>query len=260
MKKFIGCSILLVISLLTFNCSKNYDALYLEAMDLKNQGKYTEAREVFEKAAVKKETPEVYKEIANFYIEYSKDYNKAEDYLQKSLKLNPNYPNSIHNMGLVYLKKYEKSVENNEINNEYLKTSEQWFTKNINLNPDFGLSYAEYGMVLFYNKKNNDAVLKIKTGIEKGANKSYAHLLLGKIYFNGYQDYNLALENFNIAYNDFGKDPFLLKMMALTNKKLNHINDARTYYHKYIKSLEDSGLPEEMIKKAREDESKLISG
>jgi tetratricopeptide (TPR) repeat protein len=249
---------ILVLVLFIFNCSKNYDTLYREAMDFKNHGKFEEARATFEKAAAQKETPEVYKEIANYYIEYSHDYDKAESYLQKSLKLNPNYPNSIHNMGLVYLKRYELSLESNA-NEGLLKTADEWFTKNISLNPDFGLSYAESGMILFYRDKYDDALDKIKQGINKGANKSYAHLLIGKIYFNGFKNYKLALENFNIAYNDFGKDAYLLKIMALTHKKLNQVEDARTYFRKYIKSLEDSGAPEVILQKAKDEETKLFS-
>lgn len=256
---FIRKSIFLVIGLSLLHCSKSYDDLYRQAIELKNQGDYEGSRKVFEKAAEKKETPEVFKEIGNYHIEYSRQYDKAEIYLLKSLKLNSSYPNSLHNMGLIYLKQYEQSLENTA-NPELLKTADEWLSKNLKLNPDFALTYAEYGMVLFYKKNYNEAIKNIETAIAKGTNKSYGRLLLGKVYYLGFQNYAQALDNFNIAYNDFSKDSYLLRMMALTHKKLNQIENAHTYYKKYIKSLKDSGATEAIVRKAIEEESRLISG
>jgi len=250
--------LVVLVPFLTFHCIKSYDSLYNEAVALKNHGKQEESRKAFEKAAAKKQTPEVFKEIANYYIETAHDYDMAESFLQKSLKLDAQYPNAIHNMGLVYLKRYEESADQNQ-NQAYLKTAEEWFSRNLSQNPNFALTYAEAGMVLFYQKNTQGAIEKINDAISKGANNSYAHLLLGKVYFFGPQDYKRALESFRIAYNDFSRDPYLLKIMAQTHQKLNQIEDARTYYRKYIKSLLDSGAPEEVIKKAQDEEALLIA-
>lgn len=251
-------SIIFVACLTNGGCLKSYDSLYQQGLSLKAEGKYAESLKSFENAAEKKQTAEVYKEIANYYIEYTRDYDKAENYLNKSLAIDPKYPNARHNMGLVFLKRYEQSLETKE-NREFLQKAETWFSENLAQNPEFALSYAEYGMILFYKEKYKEAIASINKAMEKGVNKHYAHLLLGKIYFYGYKNYETALEHFNIAYNDFNKDSYLLKMLASTHKNLNHKNESHTYYLKYVKSLQDNGAPAALIDKAKAEEASLTA-
>lgn len=246
-------------TLILTNCSKSYDALYSDALNLKKQGNYPESLKNLEKAAAKKETAEVFKEMANYYIEYTREYDKAESYLIRSLEINPDYPNAIHNMGLVNIKRYEASMETTP-NPKILNTAEEWLGKNLKNNPDFALSYAEYGMVQFYKNNIPDALKNMEIAKTKGANKSYVHLLLGKVYYNGLADYQMALENFNVAYNDFSKDSYLLRMLALTHKNLNQKDEAKTYFRKYVKSLQDSGAPADVIQQAVDEEARFISG
>lgn len=243
---------------LSFQCSKDYQGLFNEAMELKRQGKYDEYLSKLQEAAQKKETAEVYKEMGNYYISYAVDYDKAEELLNKSLAIDPNYANAIHNLGLVYLKRYEKDSPEGK-KEKYLDQADKWFSKNLSKNPDFGLSYAEYAMVLMYRHKNKDALENIKIAQQKGANFNYLSLLEGKIYYYGFQDYENAIKSFNIAYNDFSKDPYLLKLMAYSYKKLKQPQDAHLYYIKYEKSLEESGAPSKIIEKAKSEEAEFGS-
>lgn len=249
---------MIVLFLASPGCMKSYDKLFQEGLELKAEGKYNESIKKFEEASTKKATAEVYKEIANYYIEYTKDYDKAESFLNKSLLIDPNYPNARHNMGLVFLKRYEQSMDVNE-NKNFLVSADKWLSENIAKNPEFGLSYAEYGMVLFYENHFKEALSSINAAMEKGINKNYGHLLIGKIYFFGYKDYKTALEHFNIAYNDFSKDSYLLKMLASCHKNLNHKGESHAYYQKYMKSLQENGASAALIDKAKAEEASLTA-
>jgi tetratricopeptide (TPR) repeat protein len=241
------------------NCGGSYDSLFQKGMDLKRSGHYEKSLELFKKASQKKATPEVFKEIANCYIEFYYDYDMAESYLKKSLDLDPKYPNAIHNLGLINIKRYEETVYVHP-NSKFLKAADELLAKNISTHPDFALSYAEYGMVLFYKNQYQPAINSINNSVSKGVNKSYANLLLGKIYFYGYKNYPEALNKFNMAYNEFSNDSYLLKMLGLTHKELKNYTQAKNFYKRYIKSLEDIGASESIIKKAVEEESSIPAG
>jgi len=259
MKTFFNKLLLISIISTTYNCSEDQNQLVEKAVTARKQGNYQEAYTHLKKAEKIKDNEVVYKEIGNYFLEYKNDYNEAEKYYQKSLSIQPDYVNAMHNMGLLNLKRYENSNDApGEDNHNYLKEAEKWLQMAMEKDKNFGLSYAEYGRMLFYKQQYESSIQYLLKALKLNADPQHVHNILGQVYLLGIQDNKSALDHFEKAYNQYSTDPQFLKMLALAHKNLEHKQEAENYYKRYLERLHQLKAPAEVIQAAEKDKSNYL--
>jgi len=113
--------------------------------------------------AARKE-PQNYNEIILCGVNFlkSNNFDKARNYFQKAITINPDYPNAFHNLGLVYFKQtnYNMAVK-------YFKTAIEKDSKYADSYLTLGLAYDKLG-------KKEDAIENFTYYLELAPNTSYA--------------------------------------------------------------------------------------
>ncbi len=232
-----------------------------EAIALRKSGDYVEAKAKIEKALKIEQSELAYKELGNYYLEYEHNLDAAEDNYLHSLSINAKYTNALHNMGLVNLKRYEASTNDDGYGEEsYLKAAKQWFDKALATDSTFPLTFAEMGKYYFYRDDYQNALDMLKKSISLGGNEAYCRNIMGQVYFKGLDKPELALDNFQISYAIFPGDPDLLYHISMTHLKLDNMVEAEKYFDKYIALLHEMNAPDNVISKAREEKSRLFPG
>jgi len=239
---------------LTQNCTNRYQHHFQKGMEFKAKGNSEKAFESFNRALKIEETAEVLKEIGNYYLESKQDLGKAEEFYQRSHKIDPEYPNAIHNIGLVYLKKYEDTVDQNtrKGDQKLLQESEKWFAQNNQDHPDFALTYVELAKIEYYKGSNQKAIEILEMAISRGVNPAIAARVKGEIYFEGIKDWELALDQFRIAYDFYSNDPNMLYMMGICYKKTGNENESIAYLNRYIDQLQRNGVSNDELEALKE--------
>lgn len=207
-------------------------------------------------------------------IEYfnSKNYEKAEEYFQKAIELNPDYPqsynniaNAIYNQGrytqaisiLEELIKTHPDYSDAYINialiyrkNKDHKKELKYLNEAIKANPDSYKAYYQRANALLNSGKIKAAKNDLKTTLSINPNSAETLFTLGKIYFNE-NDHQNALENFSkIIDIDCKNDEafYYLSLIAKNSNKLNlsieHLKNAILINKKdlYIEKLAQNYL------------------
>jgi tetratricopeptide (TPR) repeat protein len=146
-------------------------------------GKKQESGEYFNKAyKIEPNDAVIAAALANFYTE-SYDFKKAEKLLEKAIRINPFYPESYNNKGVLLFKRgqYRAALENYNIA--------------IKLDSTFALAYSNRGTVRYYNQDVSSAS---KTDLRLAINDFNKALQLEP-------NLEIALKNRGIAYKLMGE-------------------------------------------------------
>lgn len=118
----------------------------------------------------------------------NRDYKTGKELLEKVVKINPNIPEVINDLGLLNLnlENYDKAIELLE--------------KAIQLKPDFSLALNNLGNALMKKKKFDEAIKNYKKAIDADIKNSHAYYNLATLYFkkneikNAEKYFNLAIQ------------------------------------------------------------------
>ena len=196
---------------------------FKRGLALQLDGKFKEAQKIY-KELIKENfnNDKLMFLLGTSYLQ-TKDYDKAIDYLNSSIKLNPNLPDAYNNRGIAFSNKklYQKSIED--------------YNKALNLNKKFFDAYLNKGVSLRNIRQEKLAIECFKNCIKLNPKNPKIYNNLGNIYkdLNEYQKaiehYSKAIqldENHTDAYFNRGNLFLILK----------HINLAIKDYEKIIKS------------------------
>ena len=154
---------------------KKYNQIEAEERKKRREAELKKQREELEKKRIqaekqKKELEAARKEPQNYNdviiqgVNFLKnnDFDKARNYFQKAITINPDYPNAYHNLGLVYFKQtnYNMAV--------------QYFKEAIDKNSKFADSYLTLGLACDKLGKKEDAIEYFTYYLELAPNTSYA--------------------------------------------------------------------------------------
>lgn len=230
-----------------------------EAIAHRKAGNYLRAKADIEKALKIKESELAYKELGNYYLEYEQDLDLAEKNYRRSLSINANYTNSLHNMGLINMKRYESSMDDDGNGNaEFLEEAKRWFEKSISTDSTFALTFAELGKYYFYNKEYETALRTLNKSISLGGSEAYCRNIMGQIYLKGLKQPEKALDNFQLSYSIFSKDLDLVYHISLTHRDLEHMDEGKRYFTIYINLLKELKAPQADIEKALKERETLF--
>ncbi|MCS6985619.1 MAG: tetratricopeptide repeat protein [Leptospiraceae bacterium] len=243
--------VVLLSLVLLLACRESPEELVHKAIALREQGRYQEAKKILEEALAIEPTATAYKELGNYYLIAEGNLDEAERNYQASLKLNPTYLNALHNMGTVYLNRYEKTQDDRgRGNKQYLDTAYQYLKQAMEQNPNFGLTHQELARYFFYAGQIPQALESIEKAIKLEPKSARAYLIAGQLYLKGKKDLKTAHEYFERAYAFDRKLPDVLYYLHLTSRKQNKTEDAIFYESEYRKLLEERNLTPEEIQSA----------
>lgn len=259
MRNFVLILILLSIGFFSSCFQKNYQKELDKAKSYRISGQFEKAEMILSQLLKMEETKEVYKELGNIYLIGYNDLQRAETAYQKSLKLDPQYVNSLHNMGLVYLKKYENSMDHaGKGNKTFLLTSKEWFNKVLEINPDFYLTLVEYAKAFYYNKDYSQAIEYLEKAIPLNASYAPIYSVKGQIYLKGLNDINKALYNLKKSY---GLDPNNIEniyFLAICYGEAKDKENFVYFFDKYIKMLERKKVDSKIIEDYRKEKEHIM--
>lgn len=164
------------------------------------------------------------KEVGNIFLLGEKNYEQAENYYRKSLTVEPDYINSVHNLGLIYLKRFEDSVESKTIEEdqrENLDQATKYFQDALSLNPHFALSLEELSKIHFYKKDYGKAIEFIEKAKSETPRNPRAFIIEGQIYLKGKKDPVKAFTVFEEAYTLNRDNLVLLYYLAQTSPSIS---------------------------------------
>lgn len=239
---------------LVLSCSPSPQELAKKAIALRLNGRYEEAKKLLEKALAKEPSAEIYKELGNYYLLAQEDLDEAEKNYLMALKLDPRYLNAIHNLGLVYIKRYEKSQDSiGKGDNEYLEKARQYLKEALTINPNFALSWQELARYNFYLKNYDQSIENIEKSLSLDPKSARAFLIAGQIYLKGKKNLAMAKNYFEQAYALDRKMSEAIFYLYVVNKRQKNLEDANFYYQEYAKLLAKENLPQEEISKALQE-------
>ena len=240
-------------------CQKDQSQLVKEAISLRLSGDFAGAKKKLQQAINLGPSAEAYKELGNYYLLSEDNLDEAEANYLASLKLDPSYINSIHNLGLVQIKRYENSQdEKGRGDVRYLDHAKGWLDKALSLNPNFALSHQEYAKYYFYLKKYDQALASGQRAIRLDPRAVRAYIILGQIYLKGKKDIKSAMVQFEQAYAFDRNSPEALYYLYVVHSKAGNREKADYYYSQYILLLKNQNLSDAEIKQAEEQLQKNI--
>ncbi|MEW6557616.1 MAG: tetratricopeptide repeat protein [Elusimicrobiota bacterium] len=133
-----------------------------------------------------------YYNVGIFYLR-QKEYNKAYQFLQKAIEMDPNSKYAYNALGTLYCdqKNYNKAI--------------QLYQTSIKIDPDYALAHYNLGVVYHKQKKYNKAIEKYQEAIKLNPTFEKAYSNLGVLYYTQ-KKYNNALEQLKIALDLFPDD------------------------------------------------------
>lgn len=249
---------LLSILVITSCSGPGYEELLKEGKQLSQERKYEQAMQTLNQARDKKETAQVYKEIGNVFLLGHSNLDMAEKMYLKSLEIDPEYINSMHNMGLVALERFEYSLnDKGEGVREHLQNANDWFQKVLKQNDSFLLTLVELGRYYYYMKDNDKALSYLQQALRVNRNYFRTYLTMGQIYLKGKNDIEKALMNLNEAYGLAPEEPMVNYFLSLTHLELKEQDQAEKYYNDYIRLLEARG-DKKLVELAHEEKKILF--
>ena len=240
---------ILIISSFLF-CGKTENEMIEEAIKERVAGKYAQAETILREALAKSENEVIYKELCNIYLLGMENLEEAEKYYMKSLQINPSYINSIHNMGLVYLKRYEQSQDQTGKGDmQLLEKAHSYLQKSLAINSQFLLSRQEMAKYHFYKGEFDKAISEIQIAIAQDSRNARGYSIAGQIYLKGKNDLEKALRNFEDGYALNRQDTDLLLLLARTTKMLKDEVKADFYLKQYREIMRRKGYSDDDIEK-----------
>jgi len=240
---------LLIVIMYALSCGRSYEDLLHDAIDLRKQQKWAEAKQLLFNAAEKKQTAEVYKELGNVFLLGEQNIGEAESYYKKSLAIDPQYVNAEFNMAIVALKKYELTLDDKGRGDAaVLEEANKWFTKVYNQNPNFSVGIEEMAKYFFYRRDYKSALDRAQKAISVDNRNANAYSVVGQIYYSGLKDYKQAFENFEQARSLNNKDADVVYFLWATSEKLKKAQDAAQFKTRYEQMLKAEGLTTEQAK------------
>lgn len=161
---------------------------------------------------------------------YERDYNKAKEFFENTLKIDQDFSLSLNMLGNVYyvLRDFDRAIEH--------------YQKSINVNGTFAYPWIGLGNVYNYQKKFEKAAEYFMKAIEIDDNLPNPFNGLANVYY-GLEDYNKALEYCNKAINVCDKYPQVWCTMGNVYIKLKNYNTAIEHYQKSINLDPKYSLP-----------------
>lgn len=233
------------------SCQKDQSQLVKEAVALRFAGELDKAKEKLLQASKMGPSAEVYKELGNYYLLNEDNIDEAEKNYLASLQVDPNYINSIHNMGMLYIKRYEHSQgEKGRGDTKLLAKAKTWLDKALEINPNFALSHQEYAKYYFYLGQFDNALQEGKKAVRLDARVARSYIILGQVYLKGKRDIHAAIQQFEQAYAFDRRNPDTLYFLYYGYSKDKQTDKAKFYYNEYISLLRSQGLTDEEVKEA----------
>jgi tetratricopeptide (TPR) repeat protein len=148
-----------------------------------------------------------YYNLATIYMDYFRDYEKAEKYLKEALKRNRRDSTALFNMGVLY-DRQRNFTKSSQIFREYLKK-----------NPDDPIGYYNLA-TSYYNMRNYDKALDIlKKAVNKWPYRSHFHYLRGVCFFykNDFESAEKAfLKTLSLDENNHKAKRYLIKIKEMS--------------------------------------------
>ena len=143
--------------------------------------------------------------------------DKAEEYIQKAIDLNPNNPRIWYEMGQAKLsnKKYQESYDS--------------FKKALDLNPKVNLSWWFLSNVAFQLEKYDEAVYNAEKAIELGYNayqNSITDLMRLVTIYEKSGNYSKVLEYYIMASEEQPQNPQIHASLAVAYAKMGYRDEA----------------------------------
>lgn len=233
-----------------FHCGKPERELINDAIEHRAAGQYAEAESILRNLLKKSENEVIYKELGNVYLLGLNNLDEAEKFYLRSLQINPSYINSLHNMGLLYINRYENSQDNKGNGNDaFLNKAHQFLEKSLNINKQFLLSRQELAKYYFYKGDYKTAIEEIEEAIGQDSRNSRGYSIAGQIYLKGIGNAKKALMYFEEAYALNREDTDILLLLARTNKMLNENEESEMLMKEFELVMKRKGFTEEDIRK-----------
>ncbi len=254
-------SVLLIIgfTVLSGCIQKDYQKELDLAKSYRLSGQYEKAEMVLNQLIKREKNKDAYKELGNVYLTGYEDFYRAEEAYQNSLKLDPLYVNSLHNMGLVNLKRYENSLDHQgNGNEEYLKKAMEWFDKAIGKDPNFYLTYVEYAKVYFYQKDYSKALEWLEKAIPLNSAYAPIYSVKGQIYLKGLKDFDKAMYNLKKSYSLDPQNGENIYFLAICYAEVKDKQNFIYYFDKYISTLGQRKVDSRIIEDYKMEKDKLL--
>ena len=190
----------------------------------------------------------------NFYFD-AEDYNKAVEYYNKAVELNPNYGTAWNNIGVAYynLGNYNKAVEyynkSLELNPDYdiawnnlglayrrlgnYNKAVECYNKAVRLNPKYDTAWNNLGFAYDSAGNYNKAIESYNKAIEINPKYGTAWNNLGFVYYSS-GDYNKAVECYNKAVESNFTNAPVWNNLGWAYRKLGNYKKALEYYNKAV--------------------------
>ena len=174
---------------------QNKSKIFNKALQLHMKGRFSEAQKLYFKLI----NENIYSDKLFFFTGtlflQNNEYKNAIKFLDKSIKLNPNIPESYNNKGiaLTKIKKYSESIKN--------------YDKAINLKKDYVDAYLNKGISLRIIKKYEESINCFKICIKLKPREPKIYNNLGNVY-REIKNFNVAIEYYSKALQlnkDFGE-------------------------------------------------------
>ncbi len=238
---------------------KDYQKELDLAISYRSSGQYEKAEMVLNQLIKREKNKDAYKELGNVYLTGYEDINRAEEAYQNSLKLDPLYVNSLHNMGLVNLKRYENSLDHQGVGNEeYLKKAMEWFDKAIGKDPNFYLTHVEYAKVYYYQKDFPKALELLEKAIPLNAAYAPIYSIKGQIYLKGLKDFDKAMYNLKKSYSLDPQNGENIYFLAICYAEVKDKQNFIFYFDKYISTLGQRKVDSRIIDDYKKEKDKLL--
>lgn len=252
--------LIVLLSLLFTSCfQKDYQKEMDKAKTYRISGQYEKAEMILNQLLKMKKTKEAYKELGNVYLTGYNDLSRAEIKYKQSLEIDSNYVNSIHNMGLVYLKRFENSMDHKgNGNTSYLEKSKEWFKKALEVNPDFYLTHVEYAKAFYYERNYKEAIEYLEKAIPLNSSYAPIYSVKGQIYLKGLNDINKALYNLKKSY---GLDPNNIEniyFLAICYGEAKDKENFVYFFDKYIQMLEQKKVDSKIIDDYKKEKEQIM--
>ena len=147
---------------------ENKEKKFNLAKELHQSGKISEAQKIYLDLLKEEENDKLYFLLGTSYLQL-KQFDKAIEYLNRSIEINPNLPNSYNNRGIVFseLKKFEKAIID--------------YDKVISLNPKFLEAHLNKAISLKNIKKFSEAKECFENCIKLDSLNPKVYLNLGNL-------------------------------------------------------------------------------
>ena len=199
---------------------QNKSKIFKKALELQTRGKFKEALKLYSKLLYEDDNNEKLLFLIGTSYLQSEQYNRAVEFLEKSIKINPKLQNAFNNKGiaLTKLNKFSESILD--------------YDKAIAINKKFFDAHLNKGFSLRKLNKYKEAIecFKFCENLDPKQAKIYNNL--GDVY-SDLKDYNEAVQNYNKAI-------FLNKNFAVAYYNRGRLLSSLGHYRSAISDLNEA--------------------